>query len=95
MTDPTVAAVKAALRDNMETVIDEVATSIIVLGAKPEWDMEDNFLTTEGIARLAADSGLPSAGDQSDEDLAFWREVAVAAGLFDPTDFDDVIGGPL
>lgn len=81
MTNPTIEDVKAALRENVEKVLDEVATSLAALGSQREWSMEDNFQTTEGIAMLADRCGLPSAGDQSGEDLSFWVTVARSIGL--------------
>jgi len=74
-------AVKTALRENIEKVISEVASSIISLGSCKEWSMEQNFCTTEGIATLADRVGLPSAGDQSAEELIFWRTIADAVGI--------------
>lgn len=79
---PTVEDVKTALRENIEKVISEVATSLIALGASREWTMEHNFTTTEGIAGLADRCGLPTAGNQSDDDLAYWRSLADRLGIY-------------
>lgn len=92
-TPATLAAVREVLRDHIEDLVSEVALDLVALGSKAEWSMEDNFATTEGIARLADVVGLPSAGDQSDSDLAFWREIADAIGFDYPSDDDGVIGG--
>lgn len=88
MNEPTIEDVKTALRENIESVIGEVAASLIRLGARREWSMDDNFTTTEGIAALADRCGLPSAGDQSDEDIAFWAPLANRLGF--PFDEDGV-----
>ena len=93
MTDPTLASVKEVLREHMEDVLSEVAQTLVALGSKTEWSMEDNFLTTEGIARLADTVGLPKAGDQDAEALGFWRTIADQLG-FDYDDENDVIGFP-
>lgn len=84
--------VKEALAQNADHVFDSVAALIVNLGAKPEWSMGDNFATTEGLAGLASEVGLPEAGDQSDEALLFWRAIADEEDIYYPE--DDVIGGP-
>jgi hypothetical protein len=90
--------IKSALRQNVEAVINEVAVDLAHLGSKPEWDMEDNFMTTEGIVALADRFGLPRAGDQDDEGLAFYRAAAAEIGLGpydDDEDYrDGAIGAP-
>lgn len=78
---PTVEDVKTALRENIEKVISEVASSLIMLGSNFEWSLEHNFAVTEGIAMLADRVGLPGAGDQSDDDLVFWRSLADRLGI--------------
>lgn len=73
-------AIVAAFAANPEPLIEWAADALIPLGAKSEWDMEDNYLTTEGLAGLASDYGLPAAGDQDDEALRFYGLAALAIG---------------
>jgi hypothetical protein len=74
--DPmTEAEVKAHLLANPKAVVDTVVSIFKMLGSEFEWSMEHNFTTTETIARLADAYGLPSVGNQSDEDLKFWEEL--------------------
>jgi hypothetical protein len=47
-----------------------------ILGSKEEWSMEDNFETTEGIARVIRALTGVKAGNQDEDDLAAWREIA-------------------
>lgn len=72
---PTREAVLKVLEEHSGKVLGLVATLMANLGSKQEWSMEDNFYTTESIAELADRVGLPSAGNQSDEDIAFWQKV--------------------
>jgi hypothetical protein len=69
-----------ALREHAEEVFDEVANLIVMLGSKAEWSMEYNFLTTEKIAGLAGQVGLPCAGDQDDAAGLFYSAAATALG---------------
>ena len=75
--------IREALSAHAPQILDYVASNIAYLGAKMEWSMEDNFETTEGLVRLASQVGLPGAGSQTVEALAFYREAAVELG-FDP-----------
>ncbi|NUS02019.1 MAG: hypothetical protein HOV97_05580 [Nonomuraea sp.] len=69
-----------ALTENADDVIEFVAERLAVLGSKSEWSMDDNFTTTEGLAGLARGAGLPAAGDQDDEGLAFYEAAAEHLG---------------
>lgn len=91
---PNITVVRNAIMEHSHEVARTLADLMVALGAKREWDMEDNFQTTEEIARLADRIGLPSVGDMSAEDLAFWRPIAAARGLDYDTE-DLTIGGPL
>ena len=77
-------AVEDALAQNSEHVFAVVAALMANLGSKPEWDMEDNFETTEAIAALAEQVGLPHAGDQGAAALRFWRQEGRERGLWVP-----------
>ncbi len=80
------------LHPNHQKVIDELtanpaplirwaADSLVMLGAKTEWSMEDNFGTTESLVALTRFyAGIPGAGDQDDEELEFWGRAAEQAG---------------
>ena len=50
--------------------------------------MDDNFVTTEGLAQLFADCGLPPAGAQTNESYRFYRDTAVALG-YEVDDHDE------
>lgn len=93
-TAPNIMVVRNAIMEHSYEVARTLADLMVALGAQTEWTMEDNFQTTEEIARLAERIGLPSAGDQSAEDLAFWRPIAAERGIYVP-DEDQTIGGPL
>lgn len=80
--------VENALRNASEHVISTVASLIVHLGSKIEWSMEDNFTTTETIAALAKEVGLPDAGDQDAEELEFWRKEARKRGIYVGEDED-------
>lgn len=73
--EPNRDRVLRALRENENAVHNTLLGLMAHLGAREEWSMEDNVATTETIAALAGQVGLPSAGDQSGEDLAFWRSL--------------------
>lgn len=73
--NPTRRRAKEALVAHSDEVFETVLDLMAHLGARVEWSMEDNFSTTEEIARLATRIGLPSAGDQSQEDLEFWGQI--------------------
>jgi len=73
--------VRQSLRDNIEQVIEHVAIDIVVLGAKREWSMEDNFSTTEDIAGLGELVPMPAAVDASEAWIAFCRAAAEEIGL--------------
>lgn len=85
---PNHATVVAALTAEPERLIEWAADALILLGAKSEWSMEDNFGTTETLARLASAYGLPPAGDQDDEALRFYGEAAQALGY--ESDLDEM-----
>ena len=70
-----------ALSADPETLIQWATVQLIALGAKSEWDSDDNYDTTEGLAGLAVKFGLPSAGSQNDEALRFYGEAALSLGL--------------
>lgn len=70
-----------ALDEDPAPLIRWAAYNLIALGAKSEWDMDDNFHTTESLASLAEVYGLPSAGDQGEDALRFYGEAAKALGL--------------
>lgn len=75
------------LRENPEPLIQFAATELANLGSRPEWSLDDNFSVSEGLVRLASTTyGLPSAGDQSDIELAFYRAAAESIGLDVPDD---------
>lgn len=82
--------IRQALRDNAEHVIRHVAEQIAHLGARPEWSMDDNFACTEGMAGLAGEVGLPSAGDQTDEALEFYAAATSADEVYDVGGFPRV-----
>lgn len=73
--------IKAALRANIDNVIDHLADDIAILGSKEEWSLEDNFCTTEGIAGMAGAYGLPSANSQPADALKFYRAAALELGF--------------
>jgi hypothetical protein len=75
MSKPNIEVVRQAIAENADTVAKELTVLMAYLGASREWSMDDNFQTTAAIAQLADTIGLPSAGDQSDEHLAFWQGV--------------------
>lgn len=78
--------IKQALRDNSDDVIETVAHLIVMLGAKYEWDMEDNFHTTETIAGLSQHVVLPQAFNQGDDEIAFYGPIANELGY--DTDYE-------
>lgn len=87
-------AVLGALRENPEPLIIWAAQNIVALGAKREWDMEDNFITTEGVAELAgSEYGLPGATDQDDDSLRFYglaaQHLGYRADIDDETEEED------
>lgn len=84
--EATLKTVRDRLAAESEQVIDTVASLMLALGAKTEWSMDDNFQTTEAIAALADTVGLPSAGDQSEDDLKFWGTIALHQGY--DTDYE-------
>lgn len=73
--------IRDALSRHSDRVIDLVAGRLAYLGAKTEWSADDNFDTTEDIARLAQQVGLPGAGDQTADGLAFFRAAAAHLGI--------------
>ncbi len=76
------------LTANHVPLIEWAADALIALGAKPEWDMDDNFNTTETLVSVCARRyDLPSAGNQDAEALRFYGEAAIALGY--PTDIED------
>lgn len=81
------ADIRAALAQQADFILDGLAHTLAYLGAKPEWSMEDNFETTEWVASLAAECGLPAASGQTAEALTLYRTAALAAG-YDPDDFN-------
>lgn len=77
-----------ALTADPTALIEWAANEIVALGAKSEWDMEDNFMCTEALVdTVATHYGLPSGGDQSDEALEFYGRAARHLGL--PSDWED------
>jgi hypothetical protein len=84
--------VRVALEEHLDEVIETLMPLMAHLGSNEEWSMEDNFSTTESIAALAGVIGLPNAGDQSPQEIAFWREVADEVGV--DYEVDTSIGGP-
>lgn len=64
--------IEEALRAHADDVLPALARRIAHLGARSEWSMEDNFTTTEWVAGLAGQVGLPAAGDQTDDALEFY-----------------------
>lgn len=80
--------VLAALREKPDPLLRFAAHTIVALGAKSEWDMEDNYAAAEGIAELAAKHyGLPPAGDQDEAALRFYGLAAQHLGY--DADIDD------
>lgn len=70
-----------ALRADPEALIAFAADRLVALGALSEWDLDDNFSVSEGLVQLAtAYYNLPSAGDQSEEELTFYGKAAYAVG---------------
>ena len=89
MTEATLDTVVSVLRDNAEELFQFIAKSLVHLGARLEWDLDDNFGVTEPLAGILAPSwGLPSAGGQDATDLAFWSTIAVDELGEDPNDVD-------
>jgi hypothetical protein len=85
---PNHQAIVDALAANPAPLIEWAARRIAVLGAKSEWDSEDNYATTEGLAELAGNAyPLPGAGDQDDEALRFYGEAA--RSLYYSADIDE------
>lgn len=79
-----------ALTADPTALINWAANEIVALGAKSEWDMEDNFMCTETLVdTVATHYGLPSGGDQSDEALEFYGRAAHRLGL--PSDWEDTM----
>lgn len=88
MTDhPNYQQVLAALRADPERLIEWAAVQIVCLGAKLEWDNEDNYQTTESLVGLTTLYGPPSAGGQDEEEHRFYGEAAIAMGF--ETDWED------
>ena len=81
------AHILAALADNPGPLVEWAAERLVALGSKSEWDLDDNFGTTESLAYLAEGYGLPGVGDQSDTDLRFYGEAAQSLGY--PCDLDN------
>lgn len=79
--------IRAALRENVDALIDQIAGDIAHLGSKPEWSMDDNFNVTEGIVGFASNIGLPSAGNQSLDDLIFYMAATRENGEHVDDDF--------
>ena len=73
--------IRAALESHADLVITRVALTLADLGSKREWSLEDNFGTAEEIVGIATEVGLPSAGDQTEEALAFYRAAAKELGF--------------
>lgn len=89
MTEATLDTVVSVLRDNAEELFQFIAKSLVHLGARLEWDLDDNFGVTESLAGVLAPRwGLPSAGDQDGKGLAFWSTIAVDELGCDPDDVD-------
>lgn len=82
--------VREALEEHSDQVFETLIPLMAHLGSNEEWSMEDNFSTTESIAALAGVIGLPNAGDQSPQEVAFWREVADEVGV--DYEVDETIG---
>ena len=71
-----------ALKAHSEAVFEVIAAHMAALNGKSEWSMEDNFLTTESIAALAIEVGLPApvnCFEETTEDH-FWIKVAQEYG---------------
>ena len=73
-----------ALKAHSERVFEVVAVNMAALNGKSEWDMDDNYYTTESIAGLATEVGLPRPvngykGEEATEDH-FWIKVAQEYG---------------
>lgn len=89
----TYKSVIEAVKANIDSIAPEIASLMVMLGAKREWSMDDNFATTESIAALASAIGLPSAGDRVAADLRFWGPIAQALGYsYDEWDEPDTDG---
>lgn len=80
MSAKEVKALRQQIIDHPVKAADLLVKLFAMLGSEFEWSMEHNFETTEAIARLATDYGMPSVGDQSDEDQQFWERVAAEVG---------------
>ena len=67
-----------ALKAHSEAVFEAIAVNMAALNGKSEWSMEDNFLTTESIAALAIEVGLPAPvnGFEETAEDHFWIKTA-------------------
>lgn len=83
----TPADLVAAIKANIDTLAGPLAYMMANLGGKVEWDMDDNFYTTERLAELAGQITGHAAGGQSKDDLRFWHPIATALGC-DPDDYE-------
>lgn len=70
-----------ALTADPTPLIRWAAMELVALGAKEEWDLEDNFSCTEGLAELAGEYRMPLASDQSREALHFYGAAAAHLGF--------------
>lgn len=80
--------IRAAFTADPRWLIEWAAQQVVALGAKSEWDNEDNYATTESLADLPKlYYGLPSAVDQDDDALRFYGLAAQHLGY--PADIDN------
>lgn len=84
---------RQALTADPIPLIEWAILNLAHLGGKLEWSMDDNRVVAETLAMLPdRHYGLPSAGDQDDEALRFYGEIALEIGLTtdyvpDPPDY--------
>ncbi len=65
--------IREALVEHADVVFDLVAGQLAKFGSKAEWSMDEVLDATEELVRLAARTGLPSAGDQDAAALEFYQ----------------------